>query len=72
MTEFELMLIEEIQNNHADIINSIERLENMLVSHLNNFAAGIKFLQYGVALFLLIIAIKFLWKIIAQWFFGGI
>lgn len=72
MTEFELMLVEEIQNNHADIINSIERIEDILVSHLNNLATGIKFLQYGVALFMLIIAVKFLWKIIAQWFFGGI
>lgn len=54
------------------VIEEIERLYNMINTQLNNLSHGIKFIMYGSAIIIFVFAVKFLWTIFNDWFFGGV
>lgn len=54
------------------IIEEINGLYNMINLQLSNLSHGIKFIMYGSAIIIFVFAVKFLWTIFNDWFFGGV
>ncbi len=72
MTDEQINIIIAKLDKLDGIIDEIDGLYNMINLQLNNLSHGIKFIMYGSAIIIFVFAVKFLWTIFNDWFFGGV
>jgi hypothetical protein len=72
MTDEQINIIITKLEKLDGIIEEIEALYFMINTQLNNLSHGIKLIMYASALIIFVFAVKFLWTIFNNWFFGGV